>query len=270
MDEMRFEISDWGMFDSRVKYPVADGTILGDRAVTEFELELITEPREGCSYIDGTAHRRERGMLLLAKPGQQRRSGLHFRCGYVHFSAEGALRESLLALPDVAYPADPARCFASLRQMLRFGPADADPLRLQEAFFRFLADCADAMRETERRSAYPGVARNRALLADAARWMEQHCAERMPLASAAERVHLSPTYFHKLFTACYGQTPNEYLLQCRLERAKLLLIETDESLSQIAEDCGFSSQSYFGKQFRREVGVSPLKYRSEMLGRMTI
>ena len=59
-------------------------------------------------------------------------------------------------------------------------------------------------------------------------------------------------------------------MKIRISAAKQLLITKDYSIARIAADCGFSSQSYFNYKFKSEMGVSPLKYRKDMLSRIEI
>lgn len=57
-----------------------------------------------------------------------------------------------------------------------------------------------------------------------------------------------------------GKTPNRYLTDCRLAKAKLLLVSTGLSIAQVATQSGFAQSSYFIKVFRRFEGMSPVKY----------
>ena len=75
---------------------------------------------------------------------------------------------------------------------------------------------------------------------------------------------------HKLFTEYYGITPSDYILKIRISAAKQLLITKDDSIARIAADCGFSSQSYFNYSFKKQTGLSPLKYRKKMLSQIDI
>ena len=65
-------------------------------------------------------------------------------------------------------------------------------------------------------------------------------------------------------------SPSVYISALRLTAAKQALIATDRSIAEIAFDCGFSSQSYFNYKFKAEMGISPLKYRKDMLSRIEI
>ena len=53
----------------------------------------------------------------------------------------------------------------------------------------------------------------------------------------------------------------KYVLELRLNKAKLLLRDTDKSIEQISVECGFSSANYFGLTFKKSIGLSPLNFR---------
>lgn len=76
---------------------------------------------------------------------------------------------------------------------------------------------------------------------------------------------MSNSTFIKLFTSTVGLPPIEYLNSRKLEHSTYFLTETDYSISEIAEMCGFQNQFYFSKMFKKKYGVSPLKYRNNNL-----
>ena len=55
-----------------------------------------------------------------------------------------------------------------------------------------------------------------------------------------------------------------FLLQYRIDESMYLLTETDRTIAQIAQDCGFSQQSYYAKKFREQTGMTPGQYRERM------
>ncbi len=65
----------------------------------------------------------------------------------------------------------------------------------------------------------------------------------------------------RVFKHNFGCTPHQYLIRRRVERAQRLLILSDDSLSQIAAECGFVSQSHFSYLFRKIVGERPGRWR---------
>ncbi len=77
----------------------------------------------------------------------------------------------------------------------------------------------------------------------------------------AEMVHLSVSQFDRRFKAVYHMTPQQYILRVRLHASCHELLASAASVAQIATSCGFYDQSYFTKQFRKHLGVSPSEYR---------
>lgn len=72
----------------------------------------------------------------------------------------------------------------------------------------------------------------------------------------------SRTRLFALFAAEAGLSPNDFLLRCRVERAKELLRAASAPLTQVALDCGFSSSTYFSTVFRKYVGCTPRQWRA--------
>ena len=79
----------------------------------------------------------------------------------------------------------------------------------------------------------------------------------------AKHINMSPSHFSKIFKAQTGCSPYEYVLDLRLNKAKEYLIKSDKSIEQIAELCGFNSESNFVYFFKKSTGLSPLKYRKQ-------
>ncbi len=77
----------------------------------------------------------------------------------------------------------------------------------------------------------------------------------------AKFVHLSPSYFSQIFKTTTGITPYAFLLDVRLQQSKLLLLQTELSVSEIASLTGFNSDANFIYFFKNETGITPLKYR---------
>ena len=93
--------------------------------------------------------------------------------------------------------------------------------------------------------------------------METNFAARLSREEMARAAGLCVSHFSKLFTQCIGLSPHQYLLRCRLQRAKKLLLTLEEGLSiaEVAGETGFADQAHFSRHFRRAYGASPLAFR---------
>ncbi|WP_426689784.1 helix-turn-helix transcriptional regulator [Rhodanobacter ginsengiterrae] len=76
---------------------------------------------------------------------------------------------------------------------------------------------------------------------------------------------LSASHFSRAFKLSFRMSPHAYIVALRLSRARALLSDSNEQLSQIAVACGFADQSHFSRVFRRRVGCAPGLWRRERL-----
>ncbi|MCP6763032.1 MAG: AraC family transcriptional regulator [Fischerella sp. CENA71] len=92
-------------------------------------------------------------------------------------------------------------------------------------------------------------------------YINAHLEQDIELADLAEVADFSQCYFASLFKQSMGIAPWQYVVQQRVELAKKLLKQRNKSISEIALQCGFNSQSHFTQQFRKMTGVTPKTYR---------
>ena len=91
--------------------------------------------------------------------------------------------------------------------------------------------------------------------------VQAHLGQNLSLAEIAAAINISPTYFSRLFKRATGSSPHQYVIQQRVERAKLMLSKTDLAIADIALQLGFSSQSHLTQQFKRFTGITPKQVR---------
>jgi AraC family transcriptional regulator len=101
----------------------------------------------------------------------------------------------------------------------------------------------------------------RAQLRQAIDYIHSHLDRDLSLAELASVINISPTYFANLFKQAMGISPHQYVIQQRVEQAKLMLSKTDLAIADIALQVGFSSQSHLTQQFKRFTGVTPKQVR---------
>jgi AraC family transcriptional regulator len=77
------------------------------------------------------------------------------------------------------------------------------------------------------------------------------------LSELAASVGFSVSYFTRLFKQSLGLAPHQYLIACRVERAKSLLLSSDLTLAEVAHAVGFVDQSHLNRHFKRMMGISP-------------
>lgn len=79
----------------------------------------------------------------------------------------------------------------------------------------------------------------------------------------ARQCNVSEVYFRKKFKESCGITPKQYILNLRMRKAKQLLSESQSSVGEIAETCGFTNTYHFSRAFHHNTGLSPTQYRQQ-------
>ncbi len=92
-------------------------------------------------------------------------------------------------------------------------------------------------------------------------YIEEHLAEDLPVSAIADQAKVSLYYLSHLFRDVTGKTLVEYRNECRIARAKQLLVTSDDSITSIAQKVGFSSSSYFTELFSASEKIPPSEYR---------
>lgn len=103
---------------------------------------------------------------------------------------------------------------------------------------------------------------NARVINKASDYIVKNCHKNLSLEEVAHTVHLSPFYFSRLFKAEKGTNFVEFLTKARIERAKRMLKNPDQTIARIALECGYQDASYFCRVFRQEVSVTPNQYRA--------
>jgi len=83
----------------------------------------------------------------------------------------------------------------------------------------------------------------------------------LTLIEMAQSVELSPAHFSRMFRQATGETPHQFVLRTRIERAKEMLRAPEARVLDVAVACGFKTQQHFARVFRHVCGTSPSEYR---------
>ncbi len=89
----------------------------------------------------------------------------------------------------------------------------------------------------------------------------EHPSKRWNIDEICDELNISKTYFHRIYSAAFGVTCMQDVIDSRISQAQALLRDTSLSVSLIAEQCGYDSDSYFMRQFKQNVGITPTEYR---------
>jgi len=87
----------------------------------------------------------------------------------------------------------------------------------------------------------------------------------LSLDEMAQSIGLSTAHFARMFRKSTGETPYQFVLRQRVERATAMLRAPDARILDVAVACGFKTQQHFAKVFRDACGVSPTQYRQDFL-----
>lgn len=97
-------------------------------------------------------------------------------------------------------------------------------------------------------------------------YIHLHLDQKITLTDLADCLHLSVPHFERMFRATTHRAPYHYVLEIRLEKARLLLANSKLSLIEVALQCGFSNQSHFTTHFTKYSGVSPARFARGVRG----
>ena len=93
--------------------------------------------------------------------------------------------------------------------------------------------------------------------------MDRTYAQPLDIPTLARIAHVSEAHFIRTFRQTFGEPPHRYLQRRRVERAMWLLRATDDSVTEICLDVGFTSLGTFSRTFRSIVGQTPSEYRRD-------
>lgn len=92
-------------------------------------------------------------------------------------------------------------------------------------------------------------------------YIQLHPDEKITVAQLADLVGHADNYLVKKFRQETGKTISEYIMEVKIERAKLILKDSRGSIQDVAEQLGFATQSHFGAKFKEHTGVTPAQWR---------
>lgn len=240
-----------------------------NRKTSMFEIELPMEDG-GISYIDLSSKPIHPNMIICAKPGQTRHTKFPFRCYYVHMIVHGGiLYDTLMDAPNFLEIANTDAYKRIFEKLIRHYEtlAEREEIILQSLILELVYTIHKDAGKTAGNSK---TNRSSFAIENSLDYIKEHLTEELSLEKVAEAMSLSPIHFHNTFKAAVGMTLRDYIEQQRIRKAIHLLLSTNDSLTKIAYECGFSSQSYFSYVFKRKMKRTPREYVQEIYNRYEI
>ena len=127
------------------------------------------------------------------------------------------------------------------------------------------------IRRSFRAAAYQGEAdssHHDETIVEAQQWLQEHLGASVSMTELASRLHLPTRTLNRRFRQATGVSPQFYLQRLRINHAKELLRHSNLGIAEIAWQLGLQDASYFSQLFRRHCGVSPLRYREAVRGKL--
>ena len=113
----------------------------------------------------------------------------------------------------------------------------------------------------------PKLRKNNDKIKDLMIYVHQHYSEKLVISQLASAVFLSERECFRIFQECLHMTPMQYLQYYRVERALNEMQLTDKNVTEIALDAGFSAPEYFTRVFKKQKGIAPGQYLSQLRAR---
>ncbi len=257
------EIVAIGIYNSQIN--AKNVKISKNRKTSMFEIELPIE-RGGVSYINSNSTPITPDTIICAKPGQIRHTKFPFKCYYIHMNLHnGVLFDTLMNTPDF-FNTDKCDVYRKIfKKLVKYYNtlSETDEILLQSLILELIYTISrDQPKFFKRQNAK--VNNNYLMIEKILNYIKGNLTEDLSLEKVAQIAHLSPVHFHNRFKAAVGKTLRDYVEEQRLKKAINLLATTDYSLTKIAFECGFSSQSYFSYVFKRRMNKTPREYTQEI------
>ena len=252
------EILSVGFFDMSLRYPNQKTT--PERITDSFEIEIPVK-EGGHVYLDKNCYDISAHKIICVKPGVVRHTSKCFTCYYIHISLEkGDLYNILINLPDFIEIQSPETYYDIYVNMIKaFNSTKLqNNILLYSEVLRLINMLCKTSSKTEQTQKGSSEA-----VVSALEYLNDNYLSDITLKDIAEYVHLSPIYFRNLFVNEMGISPHTYILNKRIEKSKKLLALNYSSMSDVAQSCGFSSQSYFNYVFKKVVGITPKQFKIE-------
>ena len=198
------------------------------------------------------------GELLFIPKGEKYR--LHCECEgseYLLINFDAEIPDARVQKHSVENYSDLDFIYTNLEKMWLFG-AESQHYKCISVFFDIISYI------TQKQNSNYALKSKLSKIKNADKYLQEHLFDSdLKSGVLASLCNMSDTYFRKIFKACYGLNPHEYINIKRLARAKAVIASGDyKTVSEVAQSVGFDDALYFSKIFKAKYGVPPSKYVS--------
>lgn len=228
-----------------------------ERTTLCYELEYVTWG-EGSVLTNGVSIPAVTGTLFFRKPGMR----IH---GFLPYASYGILMDSFPVedLPLCCNFGSAHTVDYLFRDIYRHYLTD-DPLsqlKMKANILNIIYCVQEHTRHSQQQPVPVNVQYYTKRLSAVTEYIETHLDQRIQLQELADLCGISSGFLSRIFKQVYHETVVEYINRQRIYRAKKLLIETNQPVSNICVTCGFWNESYFYRIFKKSQQMSPSDFR---------
>ncbi|MBE5867092.1 MAG: helix-turn-helix transcriptional regulator [Lachnospiraceae bacterium] len=224
--------------------------------ISEFYEVAFYLSDSGAININDKEHSIHYGDIRFTKPGTYLNSIPHYKCFtiYFDFGQSNVIYQNQLldGIPEYFHTSgEHEKIFEELLQLFNSKDIVA-PIKLNTLLLSLLSQLFEYIYSHKKYCA---------AVETCITYMETHFSQNITLDTLSKISGYSGLHFLRLFKHDTGCTPHDFLTSIRMNSAKNMLIYTDKPLSEIASECGFSSDSHFKILFKKTTGFTPGIYR---------
>jgi len=203
-------------------------------------------------------------MIICAKPGQVRHTKFPFKCLYIHMVVPpGIMHDILMNSPDFLETENTMEYKQIFSEMINLynNFSDVEDIKIYSLILDIIYRIKN---DVSKQHKIKATNNNISVIEKTLNYIDNHLTEDLSLERLSEITSISPIHFHNIFKTSTGKTLRKYVEEQRIKKAINLLFTTNYTLTQIAYECGFGSQSYFSYAFKRKMNYSPRDYVRKM------
>lgn len=265
-------IDNYGVYDSKKIRLHSDYSPKRQTNCFEFDY-IISCDKDSKSFIGDKQCLLSPNLLIIRKPNEITYSKLHFKCYCLHLRIDikSPVYNDLLNLPTYIQLINEngyKKLFESLFKHIVKNEKNINDYftaaKLLELFHYLIKDSEHSKNAKKQPREKENLSVQKAIL-----YIKQNYDKPITLADLSKEVGYTPNHFQRIFSTIAGISPQKYLEEVRINNAKDLLSKNELSIADVAYNCGFSSQSYFSKTFKKNTLITPNEFKNSIINKLS-